>query len=242
MRYTCPRRVRHGSLSIPSRVELGIPGQLAVNNKHIENTKQMKKTIIALMALAGVASAATVWDDTTMAPGGNFYAGAFDFTFVLDEALPTSTQYLLGYYAEPAASGGFAANVFTLNYNAGNGLTLSLDRVDSVTLTDGDISSVNTIKNSSTFAGTSGAYVLGAGTYTVDYLGGTNGSAAADLYLDGTKVASFTGGNHNMNGGGPNGTATLNVKVNSAYVVPEPTTATLSLLALAGLAARRRRK
>ena len=29
MRYTCPRRVRHGSLSVPSRVELGIPGQLA---------------------------------------------------------------------------------------------------------------------------------------------------------------------------------------------------------------------
>ncbi len=30
--------------------------------------------------------------------------------------------------------------------------------------------------------------------------------------------------------------------INSAYAVPEPTTATLSLLALAGLAARRRRK
>ncbi|MBQ3240140.1 MAG: PEP-CTERM sorting domain-containing protein [Akkermansia sp.] len=201
----------------------------------------MKKTIIALMALAGVASAVTIQEDTTMAPGGNYYAGAFDFTFVLDEVLPTSTQYLLGYYANPAASGNYSANVFTLDYNAQNGLTLRLDRVASVTVTDGDISAVGNIHNSSTFAGTSGAYILGAGTYTVEYLGGGNGSAAADLYLDGTKVASFTGGSHNMNGGG-DGTATLNVKVSDAYVVPEPTTATLSLLALAGLAARRRRK
>ncbi len=200
----------------------------------------MKKTIIALMALAGVASALTIQNDTTMTPGGDFYAGAFDFTFVLDETLPTSDQYLLGYYAGTTASGGYAANVFTLDYDATNGLTLRLDRVDSVTVTDGNITAVNTVKNSSTFASNSAAYVLGAGTYKVDYLGGGNGSAAADLYLDGTKVASFTGGSHNMNGGGS--TTPLIVTANEAYVVPEPATATLSLLALAGLAARRRRK
>jgi len=177
-----------------------------------------------------------------MAPGGDYFAGAFDFTFVLDEVLPTSAQYFLGYYATTAACGNYSANVFTLDYNAQNGLTLRLDRVASVTVTDGDISAVGNIHNSSTFAGTSGAYVLGAGTYTVNYLGGGNGAAAANLYLDGTKVASFTGGSHNMNGGGGHGTATLNVTVSDAYVVPEPTTATLSLLALAGLAARRRRK
>ena len=41
----------------------------------------------------------------------------------------------------------------------------------------------------------------------------------------------------NMNGGGA-----LVVAVNPGVTVPEPTTATLSLLALAGLAARRRRR
>ncbi|MBQ3239733.1 MAG: hypothetical protein IJB00_00960 [Akkermansia sp.] len=58
MRYTRLRRVRRGSLGIPSRVELGIPGQLATkqHNKQIENTKKMKKTIIALLALAGLAA------------------------------------------------------------------------------------------------------------------------------------------------------------------------------------------
>ena len=65
-------------------------------------------------------------------------------------------------------------------------------------------------------------------------------------------VATFTGGKHNMNGIN-NGGIALYLITSDAYnvvatnypgmpVVPEPATATLSLLALAGLAARRRRK
>ncbi len=201
----------------------------------------MKKTIIALMALAGVASATTVWEDTTLPKGGNLYAGAFDFQFVITEDSTVSGDYdiLLAYYQVNGNS--FNVNAFELS-NAG---VLTLNRGGSVSLTDGVLTSESTMDSSdrSKFVDAEGDdYVLSTpGLYSVDYLGGENGSAAANLYLDGVKVAGFTGGNHNMNGVQQGG-EDLTFKVNSAYVVPEPTTATLSLLALAGLAARRRRK
>lgn len=202
------------------------------------------------MVCCGVASALTITEDTTMAPAANYYAGPFDFTLTIQDIsgyTDPSAEYLLGYYAATNASGGYSANVFTLNFDGNGNATLSLHRVDSVTVTDGAITAIGTIKNSSVFKadGSNSNYTLGVGTYKVDYLGGGNGSAAADLYLGDVKVASFTGGYHNMNGGGGDGTATLNVTVGSLTVnkaIPEPATATLSLLALAGLAARRRRK
>ena len=201
----------------------------------------MKKTIIALMALAGVASAATVWEDTTLPKGGDLYAGAFDFQFVITEDNVVSGDYdvLLAYYQTNGSN--YNVNAFELS-SAG---VLTLNRGGSVSLTDDVLTSESTMGSTdySKFVDAEGTdYVLSTpGLYKVDYLGGTNGSAAANLYLDGVKVAGFTGGNHNMNGT-QNGGANLTFKVNSAYVVPEPTTATLSLLALAGLAARRRRK
>ena len=200
------------------------------------------------MACCGVASALTITEDTTMAPADNYYAGPFDFTLTIQDIsgyTDGSAEYLLGYYANPAAGGGYAANVFTLNFDGNGNATLSLHRVYSVTVTDGAITAIGSIHNSSVFQANGSNYTLGVGTYKVDYLGGGNGSAAADLYLGDVKVASFTKGSHNMNGGGGDGTATLNVTVGSLTVnkaIPEPTTATLSLLALAGLAARRRRK
>ncbi len=206
----------------------------------------MKKTLIALMALAGVAAAATITEDTTITAPANLYAGAFDFSFTLTANTVVSGDYdlLLAYYQ--VNGGNYTVNAFKLSSDG----VLTLERGKDLTLSDDALTSDSTMSTNktSTFAAIdgSGAYTLSApGTYTVDYLGGTNGSAAADLYLDGVKVASFTGGNHNMNGAQAGG-LTLNVKVNGDYVaapaVPEPTTATLSLLALAGLAARRRRR
>ncbi len=178
---------------------------------------------------------------TRLSPkGGDLYAGAFDFRFVITEDNVVSGDYdvLLAYYQ--TNDNNYNVNAFELS-SAG---VLTLNRGGSVSLTDGVLTSESTMgsSNLSTFVDAEGtAYVLSTpGLYTVNYLGGTNGSAA-NLYLDGVKVAGFTGGNHNMNGAQQGG-ANLTFKVNSAYVVPEPTTATLSLLALAGLAARRRRK
>ncbi len=198
----------------------------------------MKKTLIALMALAGMAMGA----DYTMDKGGNLYAGAFTLEFTLEENFAVTGDYdiLAAYYQVNGSS--YNVNAFLLNSDK----TLTLNRggaLSSTTLTN-DVTTGTTDKSTFTTDGTT-AYTLGAGSYTIKYLGGTNGSAAADLYLDGAKVAGFTSGNHNMNGVN-NGGDTLNLTTNDTYgvtaTIPEPTTATLSLLALAGLAARRRRK
>ena len=212
----------------------------------------MKKTLIALMALAGVACAA----DYTMNKEGDLFAGAFTLTFDVEDLANITGDYdiLAAYYQTTGRD--YAANVITLNSNG----TLWISRVNNITFVDGAITSEATrsdVRDKSIFKAGDSDYVLTAGSYTLKYLGGTNGSAAADLYLGDVKVASFTGGAHNMNGaeGGGN---TLKLLTNDDYnvvateypgmpvppspSVPEPTTATLSLLALAGLAARRRRK
>ena len=198
----------------------------------------MKKTLIALMALAGMAMGA----DYTMEKGGNLFAGTFTLEFTLEENFAVTGDYdiLAAYYQVNGSS--YNVNAFLLNSD--KTLTLNRGGALSDTTLDNDVTTGTTDKSTFTTDGTT-AYTLGAGSYTIKYLGGTNGSAAADLYLDGAKVAGFTGGNHNMNGIN-NGGDTLNLKTNDSYgvtaTVPEPTTATLSLLALAGLAARRRRK
>ena len=96
---------------------------------------------------------------------------------------------------------------------------------------------------------TSSTFTLGSGIHTaVMSKVGTNLS----LVIDGKDVATATwtgatsGTIQNITlGGGTGGNYRINSTMHSvsvAKIVPEPTTATLSLLALAGLAARRRRK
>ena len=201
----------------------------------------MKKTLIALMALAGIAAAA----QSKMTAAGNLYAGEFDLTFTIEEGAVVSGDYdiLAAYYQ--VDGGNYTVNAFNLYSNG----TLTMERgglLSSTTL-DNE-TTLGIINNTSTFTADGEAYTLGAGSYTVKYLGGTNGEAAANLYLGEELVASFTGGSHNMNGAQSGGLA-LTLTTNDSYnatpaapAVPEPTTATLSLLALAGLAARRRRK
>ena len=97
----------------------------------------MKKyiTIAALLAAGSAfANALTITEDTTMAPGGNFYAGAFDFSFEI--AATMDNLYLLCYYASTSANGNYSGNVFTLTKDeTTDNYTLSLDRVASLTVT-----------------------------------------------------------------------------------------------------------
>ncbi len=205
----------------------------------------MKKTIIALMAMTGVAMA----ESYVMDKGGDLFAGPFTLTFTLEETFAVTGDYdiLAAYYQVNGSS--YNVNAFQLNSNG----TLTLNRggaLSATTLTN-DVTTGTSDSSTFTIDGET-AYTLGAGSYTLKYLGGTNGSAAADLYLNDVKVASFTGGNHNMNGTQQGGN-TITLQTNDSYnvvatnypgmpTIPEPTTATLSLLALAGLAARRRRR
>ena len=202
------------------------------------------------MALAGVAAAedytmqvladVVAINDYEITAADNLYAGAFTLTFVIEEGNAVSGDYdiIAAYYQVNKED--YGVNAFLLNSDG----TLSLNRggaLSSTTLTNDTTTGT---KDKSVFKNGEAAYTLTAGTYTIEYLGGGNGSAAADLYLDGVKVAGFTKGNHNMNGI-DNGGLALKLQTNDSYkaaMVPEPATATLSLLALAGLAARRRRK
>ena len=198
----------------------------------------MKKTLIALMALAGVAAAA----ESTMTAPENLYAGAFTFSFELPAELTVSGDYdILAAYYQVNNGNGYTVNAFKLS-NTG---ALTLDRGNSLTAGALTNDSTLTTQDASIFMADGAAYTLTTpGVYTVSYLGGTNGEAAANLLLDGAVVASFSAGSHNMNGAQAGG-LTLTLLTNDSYApvsVPEPTTATLSLLALAGLAARRRRK
>ena len=208
----------------------------------------MKKyiTIAALLAAGSAfANALTITEDTEMMGAGNLFAGAFDFSFTISDIKSVTEDYdiILSYY-QVNNGDNHTVNAFKLKSDG----TLTLDRGKNLTLIDNELTSASTIGTTHDFSkftkiGSNEAYILTAGTYTVDYLGGANGSAAADLYLEGVKVASFTGGNHNMNGAASGG-LTLNVKVNDAYVIPEPSTfgllAGLGALALVGTRRRRR--
>lgn len=204
----------------------------------------MKKTLIALMALAGVA----MGGQYTMDKGGNLYAGEMTLTFTIPDTPILTGDYdiLAAYYQVNGSS--YNVNAFVLS--ADNTLTLNRGgSLSNTTILTNDVTTGTQDKSAFTTAeGT--AFTLSAGDYTIKYLGGTNGAAAADLYMGDALVASFTGGNHNMNGTQQT-TDTLTPLTNDSYnveatsypgMVPEPATATLSLLALAGLAARLRRR
>ncbi|MBQ8722808.1 MAG: PEP-CTERM sorting domain-containing protein, partial [Opitutales bacterium] len=212
-------------------------------------------TLAALLA-AGTACAHAeipkqyeeVTTDTTIDKGGDLYAGPFSFTFELAADATVSGEYdiLLAYYQVNGSN--YNVNAFEL-VKTDAGLTLELVRGGALSSTDLTNKVTMGKSDSSVFKANDADYVLSqAGTYTVDYLGGTNESAAADLYFGGVKVASFTGGSHNMNGAQQGGN-TLNLVLNSSYSttylkpVPEPSAFGMlaGLGALALVAARRRR-
>lgn len=204
----------------------------------------MKKTLIALMAMASVA----MGGQYTMDKGGNLYAGEMTLTFTIPDTpiLTGDYGFLAAYYQVNGSS--YNVNAFVLS--ADNTLTQNRGgSLSSTTILTNDVTTGT--QDKSTFTTAEGpAFTLSAGDYTIKYLGGTNGAAAADLCMGDALVASFTGGNHNMNGTQQT-TDTLTLLTNDSYNVvatsypgmfPEPASATLSLLALAGLAARLRRR
>ncbi len=71
-------------------------------------------------------------------------------------------------------------------------------------------------------------------------MGGDDGKITGKMYTNDQLTISVSGGYNFWNLGGKEHIDTF--KAYATFAVPEPTTATLSLLALAGLAARRRRK
>ena len=222
----------------------------------------MKKTIIALMALAGMAMASDFSSSITTgnAGNGNYYGGTvkltdtfFNTSFSSEEltALPeiltldsisfysrtsgtqvSNTVYLAVYeYTADSTTGtfvGLSSNKVTAD-TLNTALTFSFE---GITISSNKqyqllfVNSESTAENVATFEGykthainiglnvlNQGSLPTGDGTYKSNGINSWEGSYIPKLTIE-----------------------------TSVPTVPEPTTATLSLLALAGLAARRRRK
>ena len=238
----------------------------------------MKKTIIALMALVGVASA-TESDITPITLGVTFddcaQATASAVTLSVEGVMTGSVASLVqtdttnGVSLKISGAAGRDKAVFTPDTNVGDGTpwtaTFNFENVDkALTSLDsinlgvvlfsgggdyqtsyaswtGDITFAATITDSTT------ASQLGTFAYTLTPESG-RGSTPFNITLSGTSidltdVSSF---NMELKLTETLGTGTFaglkTMGFTGTPVVPEPTTATLSLLALAGLAARRRRK
>ena len=218
----------------------------------------MKKTLIALMALAGVAAAAieevntvdAAWG-TAPIKGGDFYSASYTLTFTLDTLYTLEESgSVLGFYRGSSVNDTYGYNAIVLG-GSNDALTLTVGRGRAYDTVD-DATGINA-DTSFTFASaaddkvTFTTTIQKGVTYTLSVTGGDQAMTPTLTWAGGTEtLASYKG---NMNGDAALtsalnlGTITIetpDVPVNPS--VPEPTTATLSLLALAGLAARRRRK
>lgn len=212
----------------------------------------MKKTLIALMALASVAAA----EDYT----GTFSWGvdaealfnttdAITLTNLTVDKAYKATNYNPGTFTPSVNmnAGSWTAS-FTLTNTSSEAITLSSVTFDAFIFNGGgNQHTTDTVTREVKFT-LSGALV---GETTVNYTTPWNTDADANITFA-TPVELAAGAAYNVtlkveNGGtnpgsfvGLKGATFTSVPVTDP--VPEPTTATLSLLALAGLAARRRRK
>ncbi len=209
----------------------------------------MKKTIIALLALAGVAAAETTttvdtidaaWG-TAPALAGNCWSGDYTLTFTLDSLYTLEgSGSVIGFYRGSATNDTYGYNAIALG-GSDTALTLTVgrgrvyDTVDSATGIDAD--TYITFQDKATFTTT----IQKGVTYTLSVAGATGAMTPTLTWNGGSEALASYNGNMNGNAAFTNalnkGTITI-----TTPTVPEPTTATLSLLALAGLAARRRRK
>ena len=248
----------------------------------------MKKTIIALMALAGVAAGSDISLESKLVSGENTYGVYSQWESIkgntaLIEQSKTKYPSSLTFYVKVSDLFGAENLTDTERYqitsfsylgqasgncsNGGDILTITLGN-QSVSGTVQQSSNVYTsvvfdAPNASTLSFTSSDILTL--TLTGGRDGGANDGLVEMLYYDtpGTNQAlgaasalNSTGtdlnyyhkySNHNGNGWDTTvktdaPVVSMTVRAVAAPAVPEPTTATLSLLALAGLAARRRRK
>ena len=260
----------------------------------------MKKTLITLLTLAGVAAAADEYKTTEY---NSLLSSTDGWTAYSNGSTATASSYLTtnsGTFNGPAnwtnpsivyafdtpltlAAGAALAQLefsytFTVGNNAAATLTFVTDSMaivtgsgwyDGGTATDvyghtaGFGTTTDTSANFYNFKDTNdGRKVAKADNYTMvyDYESGnkTLTVEGSIKYSDAGYILSMTCGDSaaqtlnlgqslNINsiilsGNGGGGSSISGVEISHTALIPEPTTATLSLLALAGLAARRRRK
>ena len=212
----------------------------------------MKKTIIALLALAGVAAAAPL---TLTSPTDGSLTSS-NAAVAWSENYSTLTSWELSFTLTDTTLGD--AIIFGTDKDSSGAAGYLLS-----TNTDGSLEvyarNINVTYSKSTAAGvvTAGtpvaitfSFVADENQYTNEIVGGTftvkAGEATSSWAVtDGLEYTDLTNNSVSRfwtNGGAEQFSNITVAKLDNNMVVPEPTTATLSLLALAGLAARRRRK
>ncbi len=225
----------------------------------------MKKTIITLLALAGVASAnysgTFAWEANTTPEFTFINAPGITLTVTGMKIDDTSVDFDT---ASPKANN-LVSKALTPNTNVGNGGTWSIDftisNASAQALTmkaitfdafaynnGGDAQNADTYTRAISFALTGAVDASVVHSFTnVD----TDGDGYAnDYYWNSNPTITFSAPLEIAAGDAADFTLTVSksdskgcfIGLAGATLVPEPTTATLSLLALAGLAARRRRK
>ena len=219
----------------------------------------MKKTLIALMALASIATAETYTASTPAksADGaqGNYYGFtmAFDNTTYLTTDVPADLELNLDSITLQTRTGNVttaAMKVAVYEYT-GDSTTGTYLGISETTLQDVAADTTYTLTFDGITVNSSSRYqfLFVDGNTTADlttFDGYKEAAMAWGVSVTNSFSAQIPGGWGTYKGSGINSWEGNYVPVTtvtlSTPVVPEPATATLSLLALAGLAARRRRK
>ncbi len=210
----------------------------------------MKKTLIALLALVGVAAAESLTlNITELKTGNNMLTWtdadvseltSWELSFTLDSQRASLTEQDLMFFPDDTDKVKFAVNANgSLEFYGSSIFTASgaTEATDSVSSAAGMVTTDATAITLS-FVGNEKAGEIIGGTLSATASGKTFTVAVSEAVTL-TKTA---GGIRIWSNGAQEHYTQLSLKALSNKVVPEPTTATLSLLALAGLAARRRRK
>ena len=221
----------------------------------------MKKILIALIALAGVSAADTAttpeeltWTTLTITKPANGalssgnsvidwseatgdLKNSWELSFTLAPSR-LDNQYLFG-----TVKGSSGADGYTLQISKDGTICLNKNKSNKV-LSVGEYSATDTAVAITLqfvkFVDSEGEFDRGIFTLTV-------GDATGTYTVDSIDNTIFTKGSNNnvWTNGGKEVLSGISLKYAGSVVtqtIPEPTTATLSLLALAGLAARRRRR
>ena len=222
----------------------------------------MKKTIIALMALAGVVCAGE-------------YTGKFDWeakntpSFTLNAGVQPDIELLItgmnindsavNFTTAAPKTNSVYAGTLTPDVNIGNGgnydfsfsitnkteeaLTIFAITFDTFAYNNGGAAqSADFLKREITFTltGDASAEIVHSFTNIDAETDVYNWDTNPTLYFDSIEIAAGATANFNLAVEKSDSVGCF-IGISGATVIPEPTTATLSLLALAGLAARRRR-